>query len=401
MRIGIAKPDYRITGGFELVLRQVAAELERRGHDVRWLLVDVGSLPRTPFRTDVPAHAWEAQPEFFRYLALVDAFAQLDTRGHDLVLSTQPPSFALSHPRHLALFSHHLRIYYDLSDVYVAAGLADDVALHEAAQARVRQVDDHYFKRPGWILAASEVVEQRLRSFNHLDKVGVYHAGVGVPPGASGSHATVKAGGAPLCVSRHEFPKRTELFVHALKLLPDLEGDMVGGGGRLDFVRNLDAKLSQPGADLDHLTPRDLWLCRHDRFAAFPEAPGSNVHFRGFVSDDELGRLYREALCVVAPAYLEDYGLTAIEAMHYGKPIIVCQDGGGLTAFVEDGVNGFVVEPTGAALAKAIRRLADDPELAREMGEAARQTAAHYTWDRAMAEIDGGIERVMDSGRTS
>lgn len=393
MRIGIAKPDYGITGGFELVMQRIEAELTRRGHDVDWLLVDVARVPRNPFGVEVTDRVWSAQPEFFRYLALVDAFAHLDASGHDLLLTTQPPSFAAEHPHHLALFSHHLRIYYDLSEAYVAAGLAADIGLHQAAQRNVREVDDHYLARPGWVLAASEFVQERLRSFNGLLNVGVYHAGVGVPEGAAQPQDD-RPGLAPLCVSRHEFPKRTELFVHALKLLPDLEGDMVGGGGRLEFVRNLDARLSQPGADLDHLAASDLWLCRHDAYEPAPDA-ASNVRLRGFVTDHELACLYRGALCVVAPAYCEDYGLTAVEAMHYGKPLIVCRDGGGLTAFVEDGVNGLVVDPTGPALANAIRTLADDPELALKMGAAARETAAQFTWTRAMAEIDMGIEIVM------
>jgi glycosyltransferase involved in cell wall biosynthesis len=393
MRIAIVKPDYGIVGGFELVVGRIADELRARGHIVDWLYVDVPSLGRAPFGAEVPDHVWQKQPEFFRYVALVDAFDALDTRGYDFVLSTQPPSFAVRHPRHLALFSHHLRIYYDLSDVYVAAGLADDVSLHRSAEQRVRAIDDRAFEQPRWILAASEVVAERLHHFNGLTKVGVYHAGVGVP---SAGAEVVSHDGPPLCVSRHEFPKRTELFVHALKLLPDVPGDMVGGGGRLDFACNLDARLSQPGVDLDRLAPEDLWMCRHDQYEPVPPVTSSNVRFRGHVTDAELGRLYAEAACVVAPAYLEDYGLTAIEAMHHGKPLVVCRDGGGLTSFVEDGVNGFVVDPTGPAIAKAVRRLVDDPDLARELGDAARETAKQYTWERAMSEIDSGIERVMD-----
>jgi glycosyltransferase involved in cell wall biosynthesis len=395
VRIAIAKPDYGIVGGFELVLQRIAEELRSRGHTVDWRYVDVASLPRSPFAITVPEHVWQAQPEFFRYAALLDAFSTLDASDYDLLLSTQPPSFAVQHPRHLSLFSHHLRSYYDLSDVWLAAGIADDPVVHREAEQRVRAMDAHYFQRPGWILACSEVVQERLQRFNGLRNVGVYHAGTGIPLGAA--HLPITYDGPPLCVSRHEFPKRTELFVHALKLLPDVQGDMVGGGGRLDFVRNLDARLSQPGMPLEQLAPADLWLCRHDRFERVsPATPAqSNLRFLGHVSDDELARLYAAASCVVAPAYLEDYGLTAIEAMHYGKPLVVCRDGGGLTAFVEDGVNGLVVDPTGPAIAEAVQRLTADPELARKLGDGARETAGSYSWDRAMDEIQTGIDIVM------
>lgn len=391
MHIGIAKPDYGIVGGFELVLQRVARELEAVGHRVSWLTVDVGSLDRRVYGVHVPHDVWAAAPEFFRYAALVEAFARLDASGVDMVISTQPPSFAVDHPRHLALFSHHLRIYYDLSDVYVRSGHADDVELHHAAEACLRRLDELFLRRPGWILAASEVVQDRLRRFNGLhDNVGVYHAGVGVPQGLGGGEQTFEH---PLCVSRHEFPKRTELFVHAMKLLPDTDAVVVGGGGRLPYVQGLDGAMARGDIDPDGIDSTSLWLCRHDGAVAAP-AEGSNVAFLGHVDDDELARLYSRALCVVAPAYLEDYGLTAIEAMHHGKPLIVCSDGGGLTSFVEDGVNGFVVEPDGRAIAAAVQKLRDDPALAAALGEAARRTAATYTWERAMREIFDGMERV-------
>ncbi|TAM86502.1 MAG: glycosyltransferase, partial [Jatrophihabitans sp.] len=127
-----------------------------------------------------------------------------------------------------------------------------------------------------------------------------------------------------------------------------------------------------------------------------PSRPGA-VTFRGYASTQDLDGLYRRSLCVVAPAYLEDYGLTAIEAMAYGKPLIVCEDGGNLVNFVEDGVNGFVVAPQGGAIADAVRRLAGDRGMAAKMGEAARETASAYTWSRAMRELADGVERVLST----
>ena len=97
---------------------------------------------------------------------------------------------------------------------------------------------------------------------------------------------------------------------------------------------------------------------------------------------------------MVAPAYLEDYGLTVIEAMSAGRPVVVCRDGGGVCLPVVDGVNGFVVEPTGRAIASAVSRLGADPDLARRMGAQARETAAEYTWERAMRQILDGVERL-------
>ena len=392
MRIGIVKPEFGIVGGFELILRHITDDLEADGHRIEWHMVDVRSLPRRVFGIDVPDDVWDRQPEYFKYLSLVDAFSLLRLDECDLVVSTQPPSFAVEHPRHLALFFHHIRMYYDLSDVWIEGGFAPDPALHLAAAQVVRETDNATLRRPRHILAGSEVVKDRLRTFNGLDAtVGVFHAGIGVrtdgarPADGGGTHA--------ICVSRHEFPKRTELFVHAMKLLPEAAGVAVGGGNRIDYVRTVDARLSRLDREgLAAVDDRPLWLCTHERVATEEPPSDSNVQFVGHVDDATLGRLYADAFCVVAPAYDEDYGLTAIESMQHGKPLIVCNDGGGLVTFVDDGVNGLVVDPTGPAIAAAVRRLRDDPAYARQLGEGARQTAARYTWKRAMREVRDGIE---------
>jgi glycosyltransferase involved in cell wall biosynthesis len=113
------------------------------------------------------------------------------------------------------------------------------------------------------------------------------------------------------------------------------------------------------------------------------------------VEEKELDRLYRAAMCVVAPALDEDYGLTALEAMSYAKPVIVCRDGGGLTDLVEHRVTGLVVEPTGAAIAAAVDELTGDLQLRRELGENGRAVASRFTWERALAQVDEGIESAM------
>ena len=392
MRIGIAKPDWGIVGGFERLLARVADELA-----VAWARDPL--VPRTrrggrpePVRATSPGRGPSHVTDAVRYLGLVEAFLTTDVSDVDLVLSSQPPSFAVEHPRQLALFSHHLRIYYDLSDVFVRAGYvtADD---HAAAERAVRRVDTRFLANPRRFLAAAEEVQDRLARFNGLvDRVGVYH------PGSDFAEQmlTAPAGtefGAPLCVTRHEFTKRSELFVQAMHVVTGTTGVCVGAGGRLPYVQQVDSRLDT-GDDAAAVEAEELWLNRGELLGAATNGTGC-VDFRGFVPDSELVELYRDALCIVAPALLEDYGLTAIEAMACGKPLIVCSDGGGLTRFVEDGVTGFVVEPTGSAIAAAVQRFVDDPELARQLGKNARERAHEYTWARAMDEIELGISAVL------
>jgi glycosyltransferase involved in cell wall biosynthesis len=118
----------------------------------------------------------------------------------------------------------------------------------------------------------------------------------------------------------------------------------------------------------------------------------SNVRFLGRVSPDDLVREYRTARLVVCPAFDEDFGLTCLEAMACGTPVVACRDGGGYVELIEDGVDGLLVEPNGPAIAAAIRTLQDD-ELARAMGARGRQKARAYTWDRAVAQVERALQR--------
>ena len=396
MKIGIAKPDFGFVGGYERVIERIASWLHREGNSVTWIRVDAIDVPRLAWDVPLPRHVAPELWEFQRYGALIQTFAELDTSEFDLMISTQPPSFAVQHPRHLSIFSHHHRIYYDLEEVHAAAGFADP-ALHGKIAAAVRRLDQPLFDQVSYVLAASEEVAGRLERFNGLsENVGVYHAGVAFredEPVAQGARRGDDW--YAICVGRHEFPKRSELFIQALKYVPENGGVIVGDGTRLPWLRALDARLTG-ASDLDSLEPEDLWLNTGVTGRIEYTSLDSNVRFVEDASSEELHDLYAEAGCAVAPAYLEDYGLTAVEAMTYGLPLIVCSDGGGLTWFVEDGVTGFVVEPTGRAIAEAMARLRDDPALAAEMGQAARERATRFTWENALGEIRRGLDRITD-----
>lgn len=392
------KPDFGVHGGFERVVDHVEAALQADGHEVTRLTVEVDALAHQPFGVPVPQDVWGIEPEYFRYIASVEAFDRLDTRRYDAVVSTQPPSFTHRHPRHLALFFHHHRIFYDLEPAYLAAGLAVDPAVHARAAELVRRVDRPRLEQVSWFLAGSARVAQRLADCNGRTNVSVYHAGVGsgtdAPPSATDRPAT----GPVVCVGRHEFPKRAELAVHAAHLLPATRFALVGTGGREGWARMVDRRLASGDLDLDAVTDRDLWL-NPGRLPVDAPLDGrgdeTNVEFRGRVDDDTLDRLYCDAPCVVAPALDEDYGLTAIEAMRHGRPVVVCSDGGGLAELVDDGVHGLVVEPSGPAIAAAVERLVSDPALATELGANGRARAAELTWANADIELRDAVDRVL------
>ncbi len=73
--------------------------------------------------------------------------------------------------------------------------------------------------------------------------------------------------------------------------------------------------------------------------------------------------------------YREGVPKSLIEASAIGRPIVTC-DSTGCRDVVDDGVNGFLIEPRNAdMLAERLRRLIMDGELRRKMGHASRLKA--------------------------
>jgi glycosyltransferase involved in cell wall biosynthesis len=101
------------------------------------------------------------------------------------------------------------------------------------------------------------------------------------------------------------------------------------------------------------------------------------------ISDDELARNYGEAQVAVVPSLYEGFSLPAVEAMACGVPV-VATTGGALPEVVgADGETGLLVPPDDpSALAGAIGRLLDSPELRARLGAAGRDRVLHrFTWE--------------------
>jgi glycosyltransferase involved in cell wall biosynthesis len=96
----------------------------------------------------------------------------------------------------------------------------------------------------------------------------------------------------------------------------------------------------------------------------------------GRITDDgELIKAYQQSDALLFPSRLEGFGYVALEAMACGKPVIAGANSA-LPEVVENGVTGLLCPTDDVhAFADACRRLAGDPEMVREYGEAARRRA--------------------------
>ncbi|MGZ3180893.1 MAG: glycosyltransferase family 4 protein [Telluria sp.] len=113
------------------------------------------------------------------------------------------------------------------------------------------------------------------------------------------------------------------------------------------------------------------------------------VHVLGWVRGDTKQRELSSASVFVLPSYNEGLPMSVLEAMANGLPI-VSTPVGGIPEAVQDGVEGFLVQPGDVqALADRLARLAADPELAHRMGAAAREKVARsYSTQAVVPRIE-------------
>jgi glycosyltransferase involved in cell wall biosynthesis len=102
---------------------------------------------------------------------------------------------------------------------------------------------------------------------------------------------------------------------------------------------------------------------------------GREVRFLGAMSRSQVAQRYRHADLFTLPSSAEAFGNVFAEALASGLPI-VGSSVGGIPDLVEHGTNGLLVRPGDLkGLAGAIRYLADDPDLRREMASRNRAKA--------------------------
>jgi phosphatidylinositol alpha-mannosyltransferase len=115
-----------------------------------------------------------------------------------------------------------------------------------------------------------------------------------------------------------------------------------------------------------------------------------DVHFIGYVPDEELARYYQHSQVLCAPSTgFESFGMVLLEAMAAGTPV-VASDIEGYRNVVTHRAEGLLVPPKDTpALADALIQLLQRPELNRAMGQRGQITASGYAWGRV-------ADRVLD-----
>jgi glycosyltransferase involved in cell wall biosynthesis len=118
----------------------------------------------------------------------------------------------------------------------------------------------------------------------------------------------------------------------------------------------------------------------------------SRVRMLEWVAQPLVCELMRYARVVTFVTQFEGFGIPIVEAFYAGTPLITstaaaCREQGGDAAL-------YAAHDDPAEIATQIRRLLDDPQLARELSVRGKRRAELYSWDRAVATIATEFERI-------
>jgi len=105
----------------------------------------------------------------------------------------------------------------------------------------------------------------------------------------------------------------------------------------------------------------------------------------GFIANEDLEEAYRGAAVYVFPSLFEGFGLSLIEAMHYGVPC-ACSETSSLGEIGRGAALLFDPEAPGA-IADALERLLTDSGLRKKMQEAGLRRAEEFTWTKHVERI--------------
>jgi glycosyltransferase involved in cell wall biosynthesis len=127
-----------------------------------------------------------------------------------------------------------------------------------------------------------------------------------------------------------------------------------------------------------------------------PACIAERVTFTGFVPNDNLADHYTTADILINPSFSESFGMSLIEAMACGLPVVATRVGG-MPEIVEEGRTGLLVESGNVVeLSNAISTLIENESLRRDMGQAGQDRAVQmFTWENVVGKLYDSYMKVI------
>lgn len=330
------------SGGAELHVEQLKENLQRRGYNAEIITL--------PFKWYPIEHLWE-QMLMWKTIDLSEANGE----KIDLVIGTKWPSYFAHHDNKLIWLIHQQRDAYDNIEQPWSTFRSDGPGAKYLND--FRQADTLAIREAKKVFTISKNVSNRLASYNGIDSEPLYH-----PPKLYGKYYCENSDRYILSVGRIDSAKRLDLLIKAMKYVsPEVKCLIAGTGAEVE------KRVLEQLVEENKLTER--------------------VAFLGFVQEEEILRLYANAMAVYFAPHDEDYGYITLEAFLSHKPVITTWDAGGVLEFAENGVNAMISEPIPQKIGESIQFLNSHLESAKELGEEGYKKVKDITWDKALDRI--------------
>jgi len=227
----------------------------------------------------------------------------------------------------------------------------------------------HYTKQCDFIITVSKYSKEKITELLHIPEEKVFVAYEGADKGIfyKDVHDSVQAEKDKiiLYVGGVDQHKNIKNLIRAFSLLPE------------EIQRTY--KLVFAGGEPER--EKDQLLHMAEKYGV----KRSGILFLGYISDDELRRLFQRCAVFVFPSYSEGFGLPVIEAMECGAPVIAA-NAASLPEIVGDG--RFMFDPFQPEdIADKIYRILTDQDFALEAVENGSRCAELFSWQSGGMEI--------------
>ena len=126
---------------------------------------------------------------------------------------------------------------------------------------------------------------------------------------------------------------------------------------------------------------------------------GEYVHFLGRVEHSRLGDYYAACDVFVLPSLVETQGLVAMEAMRFARPVIVTRSIVAARELVDEGENGYIVDPENVGeLAARLLALEADPDLRERFGQLGKERSLTFAPDSVIHSTEDAYRAALFSG---
>ncbi len=330
MKTAIFHDYFGAIGGGERVVLTMAKIL-----DADIITTDIDAVAQ--LRPEVPVISLGSTLKHrgFKQITACLKFYRCDfSRDYDFFIFSGNWAHYAAHRHHPNMWYCHtpVRAFYDLYSLFLSR---EDIISRQ--EFRIwshfqRNFDQHSVRHIDTIVTNSKNVQNRIRHTYSRD------AEVIDPPVDTSRFRCTGYGDFWLSVNRLYPEKRIELQIEAFRKVPSENLIIVGGY-----------------AEGDHASKYAKSIRRH-----LPE----NVVMLGEIPEDRLIDLYARCRGHICTAIDEDFGLTPLEAMASGKPVIAVDEGGFRETVTPE--TGVLIEPSQVNIVNAIKTLNRDPESYRE-----------------------------------